>query len=37
MIWKADPEPPRWLRYLKLAAVVVVPAFIVALAVWDAC
>jgi hypothetical protein len=36
MVWNSHPEP-RWLRRLKLAAVVVVPLFIVGLAVWDAC
>lgn len=36
MVWKHDPEP-RWLRRLKAAAVVLVPLFIVGLAVWDAC
>jgi len=36
MVWNSHPEPS-WLRRLKLAAVVVVPVLIVALAVWDAC
>lgn len=36
MVWKADWDP-RWLSRLKAAAVVLVPLFIVGLAVWDAC